>query len=63
MKSLDNVNIQRGNPLYLVFNNVDGYIEESNGDKHLIFASTDKNKEVLEEYTELWDEIKIKLRL
>ena len=33
-------------------------IEESNGDKYLIFASTNKNKEVLEKYTELCDEIK-----
>ena len=42
MKSLDSQN-----PLYLVFNNVDGYIEESNGNKYLIFASTDKSKKVL----------------
>ena len=27
-------------------------------DKYLIFASTDKNKEALEKYTELCDEIK-----
>ena len=56
VKSLDN-----DNGLYLIFNNVNGYIkcnstEESN--KHLILASTDKNKKVLEKYTELWDEIK-----
>ena len=30
--------------LYLIFNNVDGYIEESNEDKYLIFASTDKEQ-------------------
>ena len=68
MKSLEHVNIDSENPLYLIVNNVDGYIEcnsiecnfieEKNGDKYLIFASTDKNKEVLEKYTELWDEIK-----
>ena len=50
-KSLDHVNIDKENPLYLVFNNIDGYIEESNEDKYLIFASTDKNKEVLKKYT------------
>ena len=37
---------------------VDGYIEENNGNKYLTFASTDKNKKVLEKYTSLWDEIK-----
>ena len=35
------------NSLYLIFNNVDAYIEENNEDKYLIFASTDKNKEAL----------------
>ena len=33
MKSLDHVNIDSENPLYLIFNNVDKYIEESKGDK------------------------------
>ena len=63
MKSLDNVNIDSKNSLYLIFNNVDGYIEcssveENNENKSLIFASTGKNKEVLKKYTELWYEIK-----
>ena len=31
---------------------------KNNGNKYLTFASTDKNKEVLKKYTELWDEIK-----
>ena len=53
MKSLDNEN-----SLYLIFVNVDGYVEGSNEDKYLIFATTDKNKEALENYTELWVEIK-----
>ena len=51
MKSLDHVNIDSENLLYL--NNVDGYIEESNGNRHLMFTSTDKINEVLEKYTEL----------
>ena len=32
--------------------------KKKNGNKHLIFASADKIKEVLEKYTELWDKIK-----
>ena len=57
-KSLDS-----SNSLYLVFNNVDACIEcnstkESNENKYLIFASTDKNKEALKNYTGLWHEIK-----
>ena len=46
MKSLDSQN-----PLYLIFNNVDGYIEEGIGNKYVIVASTDNNKEVLKKYT------------
>ena len=58
MKSLDNENIDGANSLYLVFNTVDAYIEENNEDKYLIFALTNKNKEALEDYTELWDKLK-----
>ena len=58
MKSLDHANIDSVNPFYLIFNNVDGYIETSNGDKQLNFASKDKSKKVFTKYTELWNEIK-----
>ena len=37
---------------------VDGHIEENNGNKYLTFASTDKNKKVSEKDTKLWDKIK-----
>ena len=33
--------------MYLIIDNVDGYVEEKNRNKYLILASTDKNKEVL----------------
>ena len=42
------------NSLYLVFNNLDSYIEKSSEDRYLIFASTEKSKMMLEHYTELW---------
>ena len=44
--------------MYFIIGEVDGYIEGKNGNKYLTFASTDKNKEVLKKYTELWDGIK-----
>ena len=34
IKIFDNVNIDCENPLCLIFDNVDGYIEESNGGKY-----------------------------
>ena len=46
MKNLDYVNIHSVNPLYLIFDKIDGYTEESNGNKYLIFAPTNKNKEI-----------------
>ena len=51
----DYENINSVNPLYLIIGEVDGYLEENNGNKYLTFASTDKNKEVLEKYIKLWN--------
>ena len=61
-------NLYSSNSLYLVFNNVDAYIEgnsteEKKENKYLTFASTDKNREALENYKELWDEIKDQIEL
>ena len=58
MKDSDHIKINSVNPLYLIIGEVDGYIEENNGNKYLTFASTDKNQKVVEKYTKLWDEIK-----
>ena len=44
--------------MYIIIGEADGYIDEKNGNKYLTFASTDRNKEVLKNYTELWDEMK-----
>ena len=45
--------------MYLIINEADeSLFVESNGNKYLNFADTDKNKEVLEKYTKFWDEIK-----
>ena len=55
IKDLDCVNIYSINPLYFIIDKVGEYIEESNGNKYLVFASTDKNKELL---TKIWNKIK-----
>ena len=44
--------------LYLFLDDVDGYIEENNGIKHLVFTPTEKNKEALKNYEKLWEETK-----
>ena len=53
LKHSNYVEINSVNPLYLIIDQLDGYIEEKNGNKDLTLVSTDKNKEVLIKYTEL----------
>ena len=47
----DNENINSVNPMYLIIGEVDGYIEGNNGNKYLLFASTDKNKKSIRKVT------------
>ena len=48
MKNIDDQeSILSENHLYFIIGEVDQYIEEKNGNKHLIFVSADKNKELL----------------
>ena len=66
-KNGDCENMYSVNPLYLIIDKVGGYIEEKNGNKYLVFDSTelhstDENKEVLKKYSELWDGIKIEMK-
>ena len=49
--------------ILIVIGEVDGYIEENSGNKYLTFASTEKNKKVLEKYTKLWDKIKYHIQI
>ena len=55
IKDSDYVRINSANPLYLIIDKVNGFIEEKNGNKYLTLVSTEKNKEVLIRYTELWE--------
>ena len=44
--------------MYLIIGKAIGLIEEKNGNRYLVFDSTDENKEVLNKYKEFWDEVK-----
>ena len=44
-------NLNSLNTLFLVFNNLDEYIEKSGENRYLIFASTEKNRIMLKNYT------------
>ena len=41
------------NPLYLIINEINVYIEESNGNRYLTLVPTDESKETLKKYEEL----------
>ena len=49
------------NPLYLQVNHANGYIEEKNRNKYLVFKYTDENKELLKKYADVWNEFKNKI--
>ena len=44
--------------LILLTNTEEENIEENNGNKYLVFVSTNENKKVLKKYRELWDGVK-----
>ena len=54
IKKIDDCkNIYSVNPLYLLVNHANGYIEEKGGNKYLIVDSTDENKELLKKYNDV----------
>ena len=53
-------NINSVNPLYLSIDHANGYIEEKNGIKYLIFDSVDENKELLKNTMMFGVELRIK---
>ena len=62
IKKIDDCeNIYSVNPLYLLVNHANGYIEEKGVKKYLIFDSTDENKELLKKYNDAWNELKNKI--
>ena len=50
------------NPLYLLIDEIDGFIEEKEGDKYLNIALTDNNSEELKKYVEVWRRIKDQIK-
>ena len=44
------IKINSENPLYLIFNKVNGYFEEINGNKYLTLILTNENKEKIKTY-------------
>ena len=55
-------NINSVNPLYLFINELDGFIDEKNGNKYLNITLTDSSNDVLINYAEVWNGIKNQIK-
>ena len=63
IKKIDDCeNIYSVNPLYLLINHANGYIEEKGVNKYLVFDSTDENKELLKKYNDVFNGIRNKIK-
>ena len=51
-------NINSANPLHLMINEMIGHFEEKNENKYLVLDDVDENKEVSNEYEEVWEGVK-----
>ena len=56
------MNINSVNPLYLGITRANGYIEDKGINKYLVFDSTDKNKELLKKYSDVFNGIRNKIK-
>ena len=56
------VKIYSVNPLHLIFRYVNGYFEETNGNKYLTLVPTNESKEKIKKYEELWIKIRDLIR-
>ena len=56
------MNINDVNPLHLGITCVNGYIEEQDSNKYLVFDSTDENKKLLKKYNDVFSGIMSKIR-
>ena len=61
-KDLKYIKIDSVNPLHLIFNKVNGYFEETDGNKYLMLVPTNESKEKIKKYEELLIKIRDLIR-
>ena len=62
IKDSKNVKINSVNPLYLIFSKVNGYFKKNNKNKNLTLVPTNKSKEIIKKYEEMWSKIRDLIR-
>ena len=55
-------NIDSVNPLYLTISELDGFIDEKNGNKYLNISLKDSNNDILIKYVKVWSGIKDQIK-
>ena len=63
IKGAKDVKVNSVNPLYLIFNKVNGYFEEINERKYFTLVLTNESKDKIKRYEELWSKMKDLIRL
>ena len=56
------MNINSVNPFHVGITRANGYIEEKDSNKYLVFDSTDENKELLKNYNDAFNGIRDKIK-
>ena len=56
------VKINSENSLYLIFDKMNGYFEEINGNKYLTLVPTNESKQIVKKDEELWSKIRDLIR-
>ena len=62
IKDLKYIKINSLNPLYLIFNKLNDYFEQTNGNKYLTLIPANESKEKIKKYEELWSKIRDLIR-
>ena len=62
LKYLSHAKIDSANLLYVIIDQMNGYIEENNGNKCLTLLFSDKSKNILKKYEKLFNKIRYLFR-
>ena len=58
VKNLSYVKINSVNPLYLMTDKINRYVEESNGNRYLMLVPINESNKILKKYEESWSKIR-----
>ena len=63
VKNINYITINSINPLYLIINKINEYVEEGIGKTYLRLVLTDESKYTVKQYGELWNKIRDLIKL